>query len=367
MAGKSRPPAPESEPGRQFGSRFLRTHGKPSGRSQLLHRFAADNRGVTETAQRPSRLRTFLGLFVAFVLGVGSGIGGVALWATNRYIVDEVAIADVAAFEAQLQSESGFTLNAEEGITTEVVTGDDELAAASIEITTEVVGEGSDQITYFVADIQLDDVTQLRGGFANNQFGRSIVADPSEIADDYDASFAINGDYYGFRDTGIVIRNGVLFRDEPARGGLAIYRDGTMKAYDETATSGQELIDDGVWITLSFGPALLEDGEVIDGIEDVEVDTNMGRRTIQGTQPRTGVGMISPNHFVFIVVDGRSRGYSRGVTMTEFAQIFQSLGAQVAYNIDGGGSATMVSEGELVNDPLGKGNERETSDILYVG
>lgn len=357
---------PESAPGQPSGSLFLQTHGKPSEHSQLAHRLASDTQRVTKTALGPSRLRTFLGFFMAFVLGVGSGIGGVALWATNRYIVDDVAITDVEAFEAQLQGESYAALS-DQSDTSSAATADGELAEPSIEITTEVVGEGSDQITYFVADIQLDDVTQLRGGFANNQFGRSIVADPSEIADYYDASFAINGDYYGFRETGIVIRNGVLFRDEPARGGLAIYRDGTMKAYDETVTSGQELIDDGVWITLSFGPALLEDGEVIDGIEDVEVDTNMGRRTIQGTQPRTGVGMISPNHFVFIVVDGRSRGYSRGVTMTEFAQIFQSLGAQVAYNIDGGGSATMVSEGELVNDPLGKGNERETSDILYVG
>ncbi len=52
--------------------------------------------------------------------------------------------------------------------------------------------------------------------------------------------------------------------------------------------------------------------------------------------------------------------------MTEFAQIFADLGATEAYNLDGGGSATMVFDDELVNDPLGRGNERETSDILYV-
>jgi exopolysaccharide biosynthesis protein len=74
---------------------------------------------------------------------------------------------------------------------------------------------------------------------------------------------------------------------------------------------------------------------------------------------------------VFVVVDGRSSGYSRGVTMTEFAQIFVDLGATVAYNLDGGGSSTMVSADAdgtvaLVNDPLGKGDERGTSDILYV-
>jgi exopolysaccharide biosynthesis protein len=139
-----------------------------------------------------------------------------------------------------------------------------------------------------------------------------------------------------------------------------------MALYDETATNADELLAAGVWTTLSFGPGLVSDGQVLDGIDDVEVDTNIGNHSIQGDQPRTGIGMIGPNHFVFVVVDGRSAGYSRGVTMTEFAQMFVDLGATVAYNLDGGGSSTMVSEGALVNNPLGKGQERGTSDILYV-
>ena len=72
------------------------------------------------------------------------------------------------------------------------------------------------------------------------------------------------------------------------------------------------------------------------------------------------------NHLLFVVVDGRSPGYSAGVTMTGLAQIMADLGATTAYNIDGGGSSTMVFDGQLVNDPLGKGQERGTSDIIYV-
>lgn len=308
--------------------------------------------------------------------------GGVGYWALDEYVVDHVEIADVVAYEAEQQattttsaamSTAAVSTAATTASTADTSTGAPvitettyESDTMSISISTVVTGVGDSQVTYYVADVVLADATALRGGFANNQFGENIVADTSDIAESVGAVFAINGDYYGFRDTGIVIRNGVIYRDDGARQGLAIYADGTMEVYDETATTAQELIDAGVWNTLSFGPALLVDGEVQAGIEDVEVDTNFGNHSIQGNQPRTGIGIVDTNHFVFVAVDGRSPGYSAGVTMTEFAEIFESLGATVAYNLDGGGSTTMWFDGELVNDPLGKGQERGTSDILYL-
>ena len=138
----------------------------------------------------------------------------------------------------------------------------------------------------------------------------------------------------------------------------------SCSGYSPGTTTGEELLAAGVWNTLSFGPALVDGGEIVDGID--EVDTNVGNHSIQGEQPRTGIGVTADGHFLFIAVDGRSAGYSRGVTMTEFAQMFQDLGAVVAYNLDGGGSTTMWFNGELVNDPLGNGNERGTSDIIYL-
>jgi exopolysaccharide biosynthesis protein len=218
-----------------------------------------------------------------------------------------------------------------------------------------------------VADVLLSDATKLSNAFANDQFGQNIIETTSDIAAENNAIFAINGDYYGFREDGIIIRNGVIYRDLPARTGLAFYRDGTMQVYAETSTSAQELLDAGVWNTLSFGPALLENAQPVSNLGAVEVDTNFGNHSIQGNQPRTGIGIIAPNHFVFIVVDGRSKGYSRGVSLAEFAQIFQSLGCTTAYNLDGGGSSTMYFMGRVVNNPLGRNKERGTSDILYIG
>ena len=240
-----------------------------------------------------------------------------------------------------------------------------ESATKSITISTVTTGSGSDTVTFYVADIQLHNGTDLLSAFSSGEYGGE-VQDTSDIAAANEAIVAVNGDYYGARDGGIIIRNGVLYRDEPARTGLALYQDGTMETYDETEVSAEEMLAAGVWNTFSFGPALLEDGSIVEGIDSYEADADP-KHPIQGTNPRTGIAMISAGHFVLVVVDGRSPGYSRGVTLTEFAQIFQELGCTSAYNLDGGGSATLYFMGELVNQPSQRRGERSVSDILYVG
>lgn len=299
----------------------------------------------------------------AAVLTAAAGAG--TAWALDRFVIDKVEITDVSAYEAAQGTSSssaqrvntGRTTLTEDGYTTD---------AYALKLTKATQGSGNDLITYYVADVTLNDTKALKSAFANNQFGQSIVENTSSIAANNDAIWAINGDYYGFRDTGIIIRNGVVFRDSPARQGLAIYTDGSMRLYEETDTNAQALLDAGVYHTLSFGPGIVNNGSVVDGIDQVEIDTNFGNHSIQGDQPRTGIGMIEDNHFLFVVIDGRSKGYSRGMTLPEMGQLFVDLGAKVAYNLDGGGSSVMYFNGDLFSNPLGKNKERETSDILYL-
>ena len=240
-------------------------------------------------------------------------MGGGAAWAADRYLIPKVEVADVAAYEAAAgtsASAAAAGLGEEETIAS--LTADSYTrGSTSVQISKASVGSGDDTVTYYVAEVELGEASELRSAFANNQFGENIIEKPSEIAADNGAVFAVNGDYYGFRDTGIVIRNGVVYRDEGARDGLAFYADGSVEVYDETTTSAETLLAAGVWNTLSFGPALVENGVVVAGIDEVEVDTSFGNHSIQGTQPRTAVGVIDENHLVFVVVDGREKGYSR--------------------------------------------------------
>lgn len=311
----------------------------------------AEGPDAAPTAPAPRRFsrRALFGYGGLFTVGAG------VTWALDRYVIEHAEVTSASSTWEAAAAASGTVSG-----TSYAGTG------ATIDITTHTSGSGSDTITWYVADLKLTGAESLRSAFAKDTYGENIIEYPSTIAANNNAVFAINGDYYGFRDTGIVIRNGVAFRDAGVRTGLAMHRDGTLFAYDETATNAAALVADGVWQAWSFGPSLVEGGAAVSGIDSVEIDTNVGNHSIQGKQPRTGLGMIEANHLVAVVVDGRSSGYSRGVTMTEFAQIFVDLGAQVAYNLDGGGSSTMVFDGSLVNNPLGRGSERGTSDIIYV-
>jgi len=305
---------------------------------------------------------------VSAVLAVTLSAGGATAWALDRFVIPHAEITNVSEYEASQAGTTTTTTSTSADTSASAVVTDTSYTSGDTGVTISKVttGSGDSTVTYYVADVVLDDATTLKSAFAEDTYGENITETTSAIAQDHNAVFAINGDYYGFRDTGIVIRNGVVYRDEGARQGLAFYKDGTVKVYDETTTTAEQLIADGVWNTLSFGPSLLDNGEIASGIEDVEVDTNFGNHSIQGEQPRTAVGVIDQNHLVFVVVDGRSPGYSAGVTMTGLAQIMKDLGATTAYNIDGGGSSTMYFNGSLVNNPLGENKERGTSDILYI-
>ena len=317
------------------------------------------NRPDRSAKSRMHPRRRFL-LGGAAVLGLAAT--GTSAWALNRFVIDHVEVDDVTALEAKAQNAAGSSATP----ATNVTVGENSYSSSNtnIEIQQVSTGSGSDTVTYYVADVKLTNATDLRSAFANNSYGTNITAKPTVIASEHDAILAINGDYYGFRSDGILIRNGVIYRDSGKRDGMAFYTDGRVEVYDETATNAQTLLDAGVWNTLSFGPALVNNGQVLSGIDQVEVDTNVGNHSIQGKQPRTAIGIIDDNHFVFVVVDGRSRT-SSGVTMSGLAEIMQSLGAKTAYNLDGGGSSEMWFNGQVVNNPS-NGGERATSDIIYI-
>ena len=214
----------------------------------------------------------------------------------------------------------------------------------------------------YIADVQVSDISYLKTALAENTYGRNIKAATSDIAGSNSAILAINGDFYGFRNYGYVLRNGELYRDSAGDAeDLVIDDTGNFSIIDESETSVDSLDLSSIWQILSFGPALIEDGTVA-------VDENSEVSRSMTSNPRTAIGMISPLHYVFVVSDGRT-DESSGLSLIQLAQVLKDLGCTTAYNLDGGGSSTMYFNGEVVNIPTDGRTygEREVSDIVYIG
>ncbi len=216
----------------------------------------------------------------------------------------------------------------------------------------------------YIADVQISSAEYLKTAFAEDTYGKNVRDYTSSIAAKHNAVFAVNGDFYGAQEKGYVIRNGVIYRDagNPDLDLLTIYPDGTFGFDRSTDISANELLENGAWQTFSFGPCLVDDYQIM-------IDSSADIANSKGVNPRTAIGLVSPLHYIFVVVDGRT-SLSTGLTLYDLAVYMQGLGCQDVYNLDGGGSATMYFMGNVVNFPTTYGDsmeERTVSDIVYIG
>lgn len=266
-----------------------------------------------------------------------------------------------SASSSSSNSTSGSSSSSSKSASGTVTSTDTTYSDGNITVTLEEYRENDS--TIYVADVQLTDSSYLKTALAQGSYGRNVTQKTSEIAESVNAVLAVNGDYYGAQEKGYVIRNGKLYRDTAIANqeDLVIYEDGSFGIINESDVTAQELIEKGVVQTLSFGPALVQNGKIT-----VSQNEEVGQA--MASNPRTAIGIIDDNHYVFVVSDGRT-SESEGLSLYELAEFMDSLGAETAYNLDGGGSSTMYFNGSVVNNTTGgMGNsERSVSDIVYIG
>lgn len=227
-----------------------------------------------------------------------------------------------------------------------------------LNITKNETGNGSGKITYYVADVYVSSVSDVLTAFAEKTYGKNIKDDVSDMADENNALLAISGDFYGNSEEGVVIRNGVLYRKDLNDADICVlFKDGTMKTYHPSEFDADQVIAAGAWQAWTFGPELLDgSGNILSSFNSTSY--------INSNNPRCAIGYVQPGHYKLVVVDGRNSGYSRGVSLSELAEIMATQGCQTAYNLDGGKSAAMYFNGTYVNEPADGG--REVSDIIYI-
>lgn len=218
-----------------------------------------------------------------------------------------------------------------------------------------------DNSVAFIADVQLKDAGDFHAGSAGGGFDTISV-----MAQQAGAVLAINADDYGTHNYGIIIRDGSRIRaNSTTRHLVAVLPDGSLEmvgdhSRDNAKAVAARLEKENVMHTFEFGPILVQDGAAVSFPKSFNVISTRDSRR----EPRTGIGMIAPLHYVLIVVDGRQPGYSDGISLQSLQALFVSLGAANAINLDGGGSTEMWFQGVILNEPAG-GTERELSDCIY--
>ena len=282
----------------------------------------------------------------------------------DTFVIERVyaVSAAPAAVEAAAPAQGPVALSAGNSEPAEPVVTPTSYVSDNLTVTLTTVRRNDTDI--HVADVTFTDPAALRTAFARSSYGRNVTADTSDTAAAVGAVLAINGDNYGSRQTGYVIRGGVLYRDAAAKNqeDLVIWSDGSASIVCESDVTAAQLLSRGAREVFSFGPGLVSGGEIT-----VSENDEVGRA--KASNPRTAIGWLGAGHVVLVVSDGRT-GDDEGLTLYELAEFMRSLGCETAYNLDGGGSSTMVFNGEVVNTPTGGhaghgSGERAVTDILY--
>lgn len=206
----------------------------------------------------------------------------------------------------------------------------------------------------YLAKIKLFEPSALKVRLAYNEFGRVETTSAAVAAEN--AVFGVNGGgfwYASAQGTYLPVGNTVI------NGELA----GTFTASVDDVffcglTPAGKLIGGRVWTReqlmalkplngVSFTPQLLKD----------RIPQTIPDRWQRTSHPRTIIGNFANGDIFFWVIDGRQPGWSRGATLEDVQIKLLRLGVVDAYNLDGGGSSTMVFKGKVINRPS-DGRER---------
>lgn len=221
----------------------------------------------------------------------------------------------------------------------------------------------------FIARVRIADASQLRTMMAG-AYGSQRTALATTLAERGGAVLAINGDYYSYIGTGLIVRQGHTFRKRAdsdfdvlmidVNGDFHVAKEideATLEAaYAEMGGSVEE--GGSIVQAFTFGPALVENGERAH--EEFKRADGGARKPAQ----RMVIAQDGPLSYVIVCCEGPDNKNSTGLTLEQMGQFMLDLGVTTAYNLDGGGSTTMVFDGQKINARSTSKN-RSVSDIIY--
>jgi len=226
-------------------------------------------------------------------------------------------------------------------------------------ITWQEVHDGS---VYTFSEIKVSHPSQFRRHLAGGEYGSDMQYLTTEMAAEVNAVVASAGDFYRFRDFGAVVYQGEAKRVEgtyaetcyiDANGDMHFTYGGDVLKVEDV----QKFVDErNIQFSLAFGPILVDNYEVVN-------HTWYGVGEINEGYARAALLQMDTLHY--IVVTANTTGiYQEIPTVEQFRNNIAATGCRNAYCLDGGQTATIVMNNDLVNRPV-YGQQRKISDIIY--
>ena len=224
-----------------------------------------------------------------------------------------------------------------------------------VDIETAVV----DDVTVYYVYVTVADMSQLRTATAGNP--RSKTTEPVyAMAEKNNAVLAFNGDYYNYRDVGVVFRSGERVRYNVRQGMdmLIVDEHGDLVIIESpTKTKIENFLKEHTIVeAFSFGPALIKEGVRLQ-FKYAEKNScgypTPDERLIICQMADTEDGR---NQFLFIACD------DPGLSVRRMTDLAEEKGAVTAYNLDGGHSTSIYLCGVRINRIP---KDRAVGDIVY--
>ena len=215
---------------------------------------------------------------------------------------------------------------------------------------------------YSMSEVKVAHPSQFRRFLAGGEYGSEKQFITTEMAASVNAVVASSGDFYRFRNEGIVVYEGQVRRIKgnsvdtcmiDDQGNLHFVRKGEILDMD---VAQQYVDENNIRFSLAFGPILVDDGEIYP-------TSSYPIGEINNHYSRAGLGQLGDLHYLLVAVNTENQ-YRTVPTMAEFAATLHSMGCVKAYALDGGQTAVVVMNDELVNRP-DFGYQRQISDIIY--
>lgn len=218
------------------------------------------------------------------------------------------------------------------------------------------------RVVFTFSEVRLAHPSQFRRYLSDGTFGSGKLYKTTEMSKSVNAVVACSADFYAYRRKGVTVVDGIVQKNV---GGVAdacyIDRDGNMllerglKFAD--AGEAQAYMDEhNVNFSLSFGPILIQDGEL-------KCPRNYALGEVGKPFPRAALCQMDTLHYLFAASNMEVHYYTC-LTMSEFAESLLETGCRSAYALDGGQTATVVMNNDLINN-VNYGSERLVSDIIY--